>query len=190
MNNRLFMHFRFLDIRSVMAITFVSALIFLSNTIIWSEQSYPPLVRDGEIIENGEELLANISRQSSIYTAAFSPDGKIIASGGSDGTIHLWDVTEGREIKEIIGHTGITVWAVSFSPDGQTIASCGSDGTIRLWDATTAKEIQKMGGHTTWVSSVAFSPDGGTIASGSWDGSIRLWDVSSGKEKRKMIRHT
>ena len=67
--------------------------------------------------------------------AAFSNDGKIIASGGPDGTVRLWGVASGGEIKRIGGHAGV-VTAVAFSRDGQILVSGSADGTIRLWQMT------------------------------------------------------
>jgi WD40 repeat protein len=65
---------------------------------------------------------------------AFSTDGAQLASGGADGTIRLWDVETGKELRRMAGHTA-GVENVIFSPDGKLIASAGDDGLARLWDA-------------------------------------------------------
>lgn len=67
----------------------------------------------------------------SVHNIAFSPNGRLIASGGLID-IHLWDATTGEYMKTLIGHTN-KVHSVTFSPDGRILASASADGTIRLW---------------------------------------------------------
>ena len=65
---------------------------------------------------------------------AFSPDGRLLASAGDDGTVRLWDPATGAGLATLTGHTD-TVDAVAFSPDGRRLASAGDDRTVRLWDS-------------------------------------------------------
>lgn len=71
----------------------------------------------------------------SVAAVAFSPDGKLIASAGSDRVVKIWDCATGKEVATLKGHTG-PVTAVAFSPDGKLIASAGGDRTVRLWAAS------------------------------------------------------
>lgn len=114
----------------------------------------------------------------SILSVAFSPDGKLLATGDSNQNINLWRVADGRSLAIYQGHTD-WVWAVAFSPDGERLISGSDDRTVRLWDVKTQQCLHVFQGHTKQVWAVAFSPNGDMIASGSDDRTIRLWNVKT-----------
>jgi predicted NACHT family NTPase len=119
-----------------------------------------------------------------VNSVAFSPDGRLLASGSSDKTIKLWDVATGSLVRTLSGHTW-SVFSVAFSPDGRLLAS-GSYREIKLWEVATGSEVRTLSGHVSDVTSVAFSPDGRLLASGSFDTTINLWDVATGSLVRTL----
>ena len=115
-----------------------------------------------------------------VFSAAFSPDGRRLASCGQDRTVRLWEV-DGGACRVLRGHTD-EVFAVAFHPDGTRLATAGRDRAVWLWDLARGEEVARLPGHTSFVWSLAFSPDGATLASGSGDATVRLWDTAPLKD--------
>src|SRR5262249_33946084 len=80
---------------------------------------------------------------SQIWTVAFSPDGKTVASGGDDQVVSLWDVKTGHLLRTCVGHD-YSLFCVTFSPNGKLIASASSDQTVRIWDFKSCAELAMM----------------------------------------------
>jgi WD40 repeat protein/transcriptional regulator with XRE-family HTH domain len=125
----------------------------------------------------------------SVNSVAFSPNGKILASGSVDRTAQLWDVATRRPIGSLVTYTGV-VNSVAFSPGGQILATGSDDDMFQLWDVATHRRIgPPVLGDNGPVTSVAFSRDGTTLATASTDGTVRLWNVATQQHGRPITEH-
>ncbi|NET41395.1 NB-ARC domain-containing protein [Okeania sp. SIO2B3] len=136
------------------------------------------------------DLTQSIFTQSfgGIHSLAFSPDGKLLAAGDSNGLVRLLRVADGQQMATFHKH-GWWVLSIAYSPDGEKLISSSIDGTIKVWDIATGQCIQNLEGHTNWIFSLTFSPDAKIIASGCNDETIKLWDASTGECLQTLTDH-
>jgi WD40 repeat protein/Cdc6-like AAA superfamily ATPase len=124
---------------------------------------------------------------TTIYSMAFSPNGKYLAAGDADGQIHLWKVGDYQKIFTRQKHIA-PVRAIAYSPDGKTLVSGSDDCTVKLWNVETGECLYTFEEHENWVRAVAFSPDGKILASGCRDKTVKLWNLET-KECLYTLNH-
>jgi WD40 repeat protein/formylglycine-generating enzyme required for sulfatase activity len=123
------------------------------------------------------------------HTIAFSPDGSLLASGGWDKLICIWDRKNGNLVRRFA--IGGKVACLCFSPDGKTIAVMSQeDSNFWLLESTSGKILRTFVGHAAGIWAGAFSSDGKRLLTGGSDKTMRLWDVERGTEIRKFEKHT
>ncbi|MDM9582843.1 NB-ARC domain-containing protein [Nostoc sp. GT001] len=124
-----------------------------------------------------------------IHSVAFSPDGKLLATGDTNNEICLYQVADGKQLLTCKGHTGF-IWPVSFSPDGHILASGSDDQTVKLWDTRTGQCLTTLNQHNGGIWSVTFSPQGTILASSSEDQTVKLWHTSTGQCFKTLQGHS
>jgi WD40 repeat protein len=119
---------------------------------------------------------------AAVTAAAWSRDGKFVASGGLDRGVRVWDASSGKLLQTLEGHTA-QVMDVAWSTDGRSLASASRDKTVRLWDLS-GKSKGVLEKHTDMVTVLAWAPTGNVLASGGNDQNIFLWNPDT----RQVIR--
>jgi WD40 repeat protein/serine/threonine protein kinase len=134
-----------------------------------------------------------------VTALAFDQAAEHLLSGMDEGTIILWDVERGREMRRYEGHAN-RILDLAFSPDGQQFLSASDDKFMILWDVNSGDIIHRFNSPTDTINAGAFSPDGRTLAGGFGtfryliegdfqDNNIHLWDAASGEEILQLTGH-
>lgn len=154
-------------------------------------------------ISTGREMREIQWQTGTVYSATYSPDGKLVLFGGfdsasSDGILTLWDLSLAKAVRTVVASKAAFLsigWveAISYSANGEYALSGGSDNSVILWNAKNLTQSKKLVGHDSFVGgieSVAFSPDGKRALSSASDKKIIIWDLASGTALRVLTGHT
>ncbi|MEQ4304498.1 trypsin-like peptidase domain-containing protein [Plantactinospora sp. B6F1] len=125
---------------------------------------------------------------------ALSPDGSLLAAGGGDNSVRVWQTATGRQMAVLAGHEKY-VTSTSFSPNGRLLASGSADGTVRLWDVRDGRAanvpVLRPPGGDEFVKEAVFSPDGRHVIAGlNRSRSVQWWRVVDGASVRSFVGHT
>jgi len=109
-----------------------------------------------------------------IVTVAFSPDGKLLATGSVDKYVKIWDLALGKELRTLAGHTA-DILNVTFSADSTKLGTASADGTAKLWDVASWQELFSFVGHLGPLQTIEFDRDGARVVTSSSDKTARVW---------------
>ena len=134
---------------------------------------------------NGQEILTLREPMIAVSSVTFSPDGRQLAVGATDGGTRVWDAslwkTEPIKAQKPILtlHSSSAVLSLAFSPDSRQLAAGYEDHDVRIWETATGREVLPLRGHFGAVRALAFSPDGWQLASASADRTVKIWDATA-----------
>ncbi|MDK3161977.1 PKD domain-containing protein, partial [Kamptonema cortianum] len=164
--------------------------------VSWNPSGFPPQVATSSDDDSGlvwdvfnQQVVMPLSGFSAnVNAVAWNPTAPIVALGGDEGVIRLFDPASGAIIATLSGHTG-AVNALAWLNNGSLLVSAGSDQTVIVWDAN-GNLLANLQAHTDDVLAAVFTPDGSRVITGAADGRILAWDWASGTIVWQVIPHT
>jgi len=120
-----------------------------------------------------------------IWSLAFDPTGRFVATAGASNIAILWDATTGKAVSRL--HHEAYVWGLVFDPDGSHIATSSQDGITRVWNLDQGQEELRVSSGNV-VSDLAFGPNGAILVTGGLDKTVSAWDIKNGKELARIAR--
>ncbi len=128
-------------------------------------------------VASARRLRSLVGHPSTVSAVAFTPDGRLLATGSQDGSVGIWDAADGRA-RTTFRAGGSAVLSLAFTPAADELAASAQDGAIRFFDVVTGQERMGVGGGQVGAGPIRFVPDGrGLIAAGG-DGVVRVWETS------------
>ena len=128
------------------------------------------------------------THESTVYSAAFSPNGTHVVSASADGTARIWDVRDGRELELLDDHSD-QVFGAFFSPDGSRLITTSKDHTGRIWDTKSGSGGIVLRGHKGPLHRPSFDAVGGRVITPSADGTAIIWDAKTGRKLVTIAGH-
>lgn len=171
------------------------AVLILTGAIPSASNPNPSAQETLQILDaaTGQALQTDLLSQTTQFedqvfaVLAWSPDSKEVAVAGHDKTVHIWDITSGKQLLVYRGHKN-AVLALAWSPTGRAIASADGEPEVQVWEPTTGNVFLRYQGHAGNVVALAWSPDGNRLVSGSQsaggileDHPIQVWDAFTGR---------
>ena len=151
--------------------------------------SRPVAARDNtarvwDLGDGGREV-SRVQYDGLVEAVAFSPDGGLLASGSTDGSLKLSEPDGGRVVARMSMDKNFPVYHIAFRPDGGALVAGGYQFNAKIFSVPSGQEIAHMP-HSASVQTVAFSPDGRYAVTGGNDSSAHVWDATSGQEIMRM----
>jgi len=152
---------------------------------IWLRQTE---LSRAQMIDTHFGELPFLTEEDTVFSCAYSPDGRSFATGLHNGSISVYRTSSWERTRVLKGSSDM-VRCIVYSPNGDQLASACHDNTVRIWNFETGELDRTLTGHTDWVVGVAYSPRGNLIASASGDQTVRLWDVATGECRLELSGH-